>query len=219
MDTTTKTPLTEKQQAVLDFIKEEILFKGYPPTVREICQEFGLSSPATVHAHLKALEKKGYLKRDASKNRALGVVDMDLYSNEKSSNQYEAFTDKEMTNIPMVGTITAGQPILAVENIEDSFPMPMDFIHSNKELFMLTVRGESMIEAGILDGDQIVVEKTPVVRNGEMAAVLVEDSATVKYFYKESNYIRLQPANSTMEPIIVPDCQILGKVIALVRRF
>lgn len=212
--------LTDKQKAVLDFIKEEILFQGYPPTVREICDAFNLSSPATVHAHLKALERKGYLKRTSSKNRALTVVNMDLYSNEKPAGQSnESFPGKEMTNIPIVGTITAGQPILAVENIEDSFPLPMDFINSNHELFMLKVRGESMIEAGILDGDQIIVEKTPTVRNGEMAAVLVEDSATVKYFYKESNYIRLQPANSTMEPIIVPDCQILGRVIALVRRF
>ena len=212
--------LTNRQQAVLDFIKEEILFKGYPPTVREICEAVGLSSPSTVHSHLKTLEKKGYIKRDSSKNRALEVIDIDRYKNEKAVEEYaEPFPTKEIANIPMVGTITAGQPILAVENIEDSFPLPIDFLRSNQELFMLTVRGESMIEAGIMDGDLIVVEKTPTVRNGEIAAVLVEDSATVKYFFKEKDYIRLQPANCTMEPIIVYDCQILGRVIALIRRF
>ena len=212
--------LTDRQQAVLDFIKEEILFKGYPPTVREICDAVGLNSPSTVHSHLKTLEKKGYIKRDASKNRALEVIDFEKAKNDRAVEEYtEPFPQKEMANIPMVGTITAGQPILAVENIEDSFPVPLDFLHSNNELFMLKVRGESMIEAGILDGDLIIVEKTPTVRNGEIAAVLVEDEATVKYFFKEKDYIRLQPANCTMEPIIVYDCQILGRVIALMRRF
>ncbi|MGI5824007.1 MAG: transcriptional repressor LexA [Bacillota bacterium] len=212
--------LTDRQQAVLNFIKEEILFKGYPPTVREICEAVGLNSPSTVHSHLKTLEKKGYIKRDPSKNRALEVVDFEQFKTEQTIDRIsEDFPAKEMANIPMVGTITAGQPILAEENIEDSFPLPLDFLHSNKELFMLKVKGESMIEAGILDGDLIVVEKTPTVRNGEIAAVLVDDSATVKYFFKEKDYFRLQPANCTMEPIIVHDCQILGRVIALMRRF
>lgn len=210
--------LTDRQKAVLDFIKEEISFKGYPPTVREICNAVGLNSPSTVHSHLKTLEKKGYIKRDSSKNRALEVIDF-IKNNSYSDDSEQEFPQKEITNIPMVGTITAGQPILAVENIEDSFPLPLDFLHSNSELFMLKVRGESMIEAGIMDGDLIVVEKTPTVRNGEISAVLVEDEATVKYFFKEKNHIRLQPANCTMEPIIVNDCQILGKVIALMRRF
>ena len=212
--------LTERQQAVLNFIKEEILFKGYPPTVREICEAVGLNSPSTVHSHLKTLERKGYIKRDSSKNRALEVVDFDQFKNNQSPEYYgESFGDKEMVNVPMVGVITAGQPILAEENIEDAFPLPLDFLNSNKDLFMLRVKGESMIEAGIMDRDLIVVEKTPTVRNGEIAAVLVDDSATVKYFFREKDYFRLQPANCTMEPIIVRECQILGKVIALMRRF
>lgn len=212
--------LTERQQAVLNFIKEEILFKGYPPTVREICEAVGLNSPSTVHSHLKTLERKGYIKRDSSKNRALEVVDFDQFKNNQSPEYYgEAFGDKEIVNVPMVGVITAGQPILAEENIEDAFPLPLDFLNSNKDLFMLRVKGESMIEAGIMDRDLIVVEKTPTVRNGEIAAVLVDDSATVKYFFREKDYFRLQPANCTMEPIIVRECQILGKVIALMRRF
>ena len=212
--------LTARQQAVLDFIKDEILFKGYPPTVREICEAVGLNSPSTVHSHLKTLEKKGYIKRDPAKNRALEVIDFDPLKSAQSAEYYgEDFSEKEMVNVPMVGVITAGQPILAEENIEDSFPLPMDFLHSNIQTFMLRVKGESMIEAGIMDGDLIVVEKTPTVRNGEIAAVLVEDSATIKYFFKEKNYYRLQPANSAMEPIIVQECQILGRVIALMRRF
>ena len=212
--------LTARQQAVLDFIKDEILFKGYPPTVREICEAVGLNSPSTVHSHLKTLEKKGYIKRDPAKNRALEVIDFDPLKSAQSAEYYgEDFSEKEMVNVPMVGVITAGQPILAEENIEDSFPLPMDFLHSNSQTFMLRVKGESMIEAGIMDGDLIVVEKTPTVRNGEIAAVLVEDSATIKYFFKEKNYYRLQPANSAMEPIIVQECQILGRVIALMRRF
>lgn len=212
--------LTERQKAVLDFIKEELLFKGYPPTVREICEAVGLNSPSTVHSHLKTLEKKGYIKRDSSKNRALEVIDFDQYKIdqvfEKQTNQ---FPTKEIADIPIVGTITAGQPILAEENIEDSFPLPLDFLNSDKQLFMLKVKGESMIEAGILDGDLIVAEKTSTVRNGEIAAILIDDSATVKYFFKEKDYFRLQPANCTMEPIIVRECKILGRVIALMRRF
>lgn len=213
-------PLTERQQAVLDFIKEELLFKGYPPTVREICEAVGLNSPSTVHSHLKTLEKKGYIRRDPAKNRALEVVDFDQYKTDRAVEQLtQPFAEKELAQIPLVGVITAGQPILAEENITDSFPLPLDFLRSNQQLFMLQVKGESMIEAGILDGDLIVVEKTPTVRNGEIAAVLVEDSATVKYFFKEKNYYRLQPANSTMDPILVDSCQILGRVIALMRRF
>jgi repressor LexA len=212
--------LTERQKAVLDFIKEELLFKGYPPTVREICEAVGLNSPSTVHSHLKTLEKKGYIKRDSSKNRALEVIDFDQYKIDQAfENQTDQFPTKEIADIPIVGTITAGQPILAEENIEDSFPLPLDFLNSDKQLFMLKVKGESMIEAGILDGDLIVAEKTSTVRNGEIAAILIDDSATVKYFFKEKDYFRLQPANCTMEPIIVRECKILGRVIALMRRF
>ena len=212
--------LTERQKAVLDFIKEELLFKGYPPTVREICEAVGLNSPSTVHSHLKTLEKKGYIKRDSSKNRALEVIDFDQYKIDQAfEKQTDQFPTKEIADIPIVGTITAGQPILAEENIEDSFPLPLDFLNSDKQLFMLKVKGESMIEAGILDGDLIVAEKTSTVRNGEIAAILIDDSATVKYFFKEKDYFRLQPANCTMEPIIVRECKILGRVIALMRRF
>jgi len=214
------TSLTERQQAILEFIKEEIMFKGYPPTVREICDEVGLNSPSTVHSHLKTLEDKGYIKRDSAKNRALEVVDFQQYKQEKMIEESMIpLPDKELAAVPLVGTITAGAPILAEENIEDVYPLPLDFVSSNKDLFMLKVRGESMIEAGILDGDMIVVEKTPTVRNGEIAAVLIEDSATVKYFYKEADHIRLQPANSAMSPILLHEAQVLGRVIALLRRF
>lgn len=208
--------LTHRQQEVFQYIKQEIQQKGYPPTVREICEAVGLHSPSTVHAHLKALEEKGLLKRNAAKPRAMEIINLQQYQKEQ---QGEMFEQKEMAQIPIIGTITAGVPILAEEQIEDVFPVPLDFLHSNQPLFMLKVSGESMIEAGILDGDYIIVEKTPVVHNGEIAAVLIEDSATVKYFYKEKNYIRLEPANSSMHSIIVADAQILGRVIGLFRRF
>ena len=201
--------LTKRQAALLDFIKQEITTKGYPPTVREIAEAIGLQSPSTVHSHMVVLEEKGYIRRDPSKPRAIEVI------SDASANHL----NKEMAPIPIVGTITAGLPILAQENIEDYFPVPMDFLHTNKEVFMLTVSGESMIEAGILDGDYIIVEKTSTVRNGEIAVILIEDTATVKYFFKEAGHYRLEPANSTMQPIIVQQAEILGKVIGLFRRF
>lgn len=197
--------LTHRQAAILEFIKKETLIKGYPPTVREIAAAMGLSSPATVHSHLATLEKKGYIKRDSSKQRALEVTDA------------IPPVEKEMLYLPVVGVITAGQPILAQENIEDYFPVPAEMVRARNEVFMLTVQGESMIEAGIFDGDYIIVEKTPVVHNGEAAVVLIEDSATVKYFYKENGMIRLQPANSTMQPIYVKDAAVLGRVVGLFR--
>ncbi len=202
--------LSPRQAAILDYIKEVVAVKGYPPTVREIGSAIGLNSPSTVHGHLNLLEQKGYIKRDPAKPRALEVVDFSPYSSS---------SDKEMVNVPILGTITAGKPILAVENMDDFFPLPIDFIRSNKDIFILQVSGESMIEAGILDGDHIIVEETPVVNNGEIAAVLIEDEATVKRFYKENDHIRLQPENSLMEPIIVDEVKILGRVIGLFRRF
>jgi len=204
--------LNKRQQEVLEYIKKMLLQKGYPPTVREIGQGVGLKSPATVHGHLRALAEKGYIKRDACKQRALELTAKALPP------ELEAASLPEMANVPLLGTIAAGQPLLADEQIEAVYPLPLELVHSNKPLFMLHVQGESMIEAGILNGDLLVVEQTPVVANGEIAAVLLEDSATVKYFYKEKNYFRLHPANSAMEDIIADDVQILGRVIALLRR-
>lgn len=212
------TDLSARQVDVLEYIKQVLQTKGYPPTVREICEAVGLKSPATVHAHLRTLEEKGYIRRDSSKQRALEIVG-------ESSASFNGFDDsvssfnKEIASVPLLGTIAAGQPLLAEEHIEDVYPLPLDFLNSNSQLFMLRVRGDSMIEAGILNGDLIIVEKTPVVRNGEIAAVLLDDSATVKYFYKEKGHYRLEPANSSMSSIIAFDVQVLGRVIGLLRRF
>ena len=167
--------LSARQKAMLDFIKEEINRKGYPPTVREIGKAIGLTSTASVHSHLLALEQKGYIRRDSSKQRALEVLD------QASTTPAEtADLGREMAMLPIVGTITAGLPILAQENIEEFFPVPVDFLHTKKDTFILKVSGESMIEAGILDGDYLILEQVPVVENGEIAAVLIDDSATVK---------------------------------------
>lgn len=212
------TDLSARQVDVLEYIKQVLQTKGYPPTVREICEAVGLKSPATVHAHLRTLEEKGYIRRDSSKQRALEIVG-------ESSASFNGFDDsvssfnKEIASVPLLGTIAAGQPLLAEEHIEDVYPLPLDFLNSNSQLFMLRVRGDSMIEAGILNGDLIIVEKTPVVRNGEIAAVLLDDSATVKYFYKEKGHYCLEPANSSMSSIIAFDVQVLGRVIGLLRRF
>lgn len=211
--------LSDRQAAVLEFIKQTLQVKGYPPTVREICEAVGLKSPATVHAHLKTLEDKGYIKRNSSKQRALEIVDFKRPASVPEDEYFESVSNKEMAEIPLLGAIAAGQPLFAEEQVEDVFPLPVDFLNSNKQLFMLRVRGESMIEAGILNGDLIIVEKTPIVRNGEIAAVLIDDSATVKYFYREKNYFRLEPANSEMSSIIVRECEVLGRVIGLMRRF
>ncbi|MCC8059337.1 MAG: transcriptional repressor LexA [Clostridiales bacterium] len=197
--------ITAKQQEILEYIKETILKKGYPPAVREICEAVHLKSTSSVHSHLESLEKNGYIRRDPTKPRAIEILD-DTF----------ALTRREMVQVPIIGTVAAGQPILAEENIEDYFPIPAEIL-PNAQTFMLHVKGESMIEAGILDGDQVIVESTPTARNGEIVVALVEDSATVKRFYKEDGYYRLQPENSAMEPIIVPDVQVLGKVIGLFR--
>ena len=197
--------LTDKQQQILEFIKHRILEKGYPPAVREICQAVQLRSTSSVHSHLETLERKGYIRRDPTKPRAIEIIDDDFN-----------LARKEIVHIPIVGTITAGEPILAVENIEDYFPMQPDFI-SSKNTFMLHVRGESMINAGILDGDMVIVQQQPTAENGDIVVAMIEDSATVKRFYKEDGYCRLQPENDSKVPIIVPEGSIIGKVIGLYR--
>ena len=197
--------LTEKQQQILDYIKSEILQKGYPPSVREICIAVHLKSTSSVHAHLSSLEEKGYIRRDPTKPRTIEVID-DAF----------ALTRREMTNVPIIGTITAGEPILAQENIEDYFPIPVEYL-PNAVVFMLKVRGDSMINAGIFDGDQLIVERCSTAYDGEIVVALVDDSATVKRFYKEDGYYRLQPENDEMEPILVDHLEILGKVIGLFR--
>ena len=199
--------ITEKQQDILDYIKQEILNKGYPPTVRDICEAVNLKSTSSVHSHLETLEKNGYIRRDPTKPRAIEIIDENF-----------SLTRREMVNVPLVGRVAAGEPILAVENIESYFPIPAEYM-PNAESFMLKVKGESMINAGIMDGDQILVERCNTARNGEMVVALVEDSATVKTFYKESDHIRLQPENDTMDPIIVPNCEIIGKVFGVFRFF
>ena len=202
--------LSDRQGAILDFIKREIKNKGYPPAVREIGQAVGLSSPSTVHAHLMTLEQLGYLKRDQSKSRALEVRDDDTTS---------TFSMKEMVDVPILGVIHAGLPTFAEENFEDTFPIPLQYVHSNKQLFMLHVAGDSMIDAGIEDGDLLIVEDASIAKNGEIVVAIMEDEATVKTFYREHGHIRLQPENSTMEPIIVEDARVIGKPIGLFRRF
>jgi repressor LexA len=199
--------ISDKQQEILDFIKKEILKKGYPPTVRDICEAVDLKSTSSVHSHLETLEKNGYIRRDPTKPRAIEIID-DNFN----------LTRTEMVSVPMVGRVAAGEPILAVENIESYFPIPAEYM-PNAESFMLKVKGESMINVGIMDGDQILVERCTTANNGDMVVALVDDSATVKTFYKESDHIRLQPENDTMDPIIVPNCEILGKVFGVFRFF
>ena len=197
--------ITEKQRQILEYIKDEILKRGYPPSVREICTAVHLKSTSSVHAHLSSLEENGYIRRDPTKPRAIEIID-DEYS----------LTRREMVNVPIVGTVTAGSPIFAHENIEDYFPMPVEFL-PNAVLFMLKVRGDSMINAGILNGDTVIVEQRSNAKNGDMVVALIEDSATVKTFYKENGRYRLQPENDTMDPIYCDHVEILGKVIGLVR--
>lgn len=207
--------LSNRQQQILNFIIEEIDQKGYPPSVREIAEAVGLSSPSTVHSHLTTLEEKGYIRKDPTKPRAIEVL-YEPISNKQGEVKQE--TDKEMVNIPLVGNVTAGEPILAVENIKDTFPLPLEYIsETNDELFILTVEGDSMIEAGIFDGDYIIVKQQSTAQNRDIVVALLEDGATVKRFFKEDNHIRLQPENKTMEPIITSEVQILGKVIGVYR--
>ena len=212
----TRAETTRKERAILKFIEEQVMEKGYPPSVREIGKAIGLSSTATVHAYLAKLEKQGFIKKEDKKGRTLKVIKGSDGKPVKKSNK-NFYTQRELVDVPIIGKITAGQPILAVENVTDTFPIPIDFV-GNSESFMLTVRGESMIEAGILDGDYILVKKQNDARNGEIVVALIGEEATVKTFYKEKDHIRLQPENSTMDPIIVPDCQILGKVAGVFRK-
>lgn len=199
--------LSDKQLEILGFIKKELQTKGYPPSVREICDAVGLKSTSTVHGHLERLEKKGVIRRDATKPRAIEILDS--YS--------DIYSSKELIDIPLIGRVTAGQPILAVENIEDSFPLPIDFVDGQSS-FMLTVKGESMINAGILDNDYVIVRQQPIAKNGDIVVALIDDEATVKRFFKEKDYIRLQPENPNMEPIIVNDVIILGIVTGVLRK-
>ena len=214
--------ITAKQQEILNFMKSQIMAKGYPPSVREICEAVNLKSTSSVHAHLETLEKNGFIRRDPAKPRAIEIMDDDFYHNMReavntSSDNTEINTNRrEMVNVPMVGTVAAGQPLLAVENVTDSFPLPVDLL-PNSETFMLKVKGDSMINMGIYEGDQLIIERRNTARNGEVIVALVDDSATVKRFYKEDGHYRLQPENDYMEPIIVDHCEILGKVIGLVR--
>ncbi|NFD46693.1 transcriptional repressor LexA [Clostridium botulinum] len=195
----------DKQNEVYNFIKLQIKEKGYPPSVREICKAVGLSSTSSVHFHLKRLEKEGLIKRDSSKTRAIEIVD--------------PTSKKEVINVPIVGTITAGNPILAIENIEDVFPLPIDYVKNTKDLFMLKVSGESMIEAGILDGDLAIIEKTNTANNGAIVVALIDNEATLKRFFKESSYIRLQPENKSMKPIILENCKVLGRLVGIYRKY
>lgn len=208
--------LNKREKAILRFIEKQVKEKGYPPSVREIGKAVGLSSTATVHTYLTSLAQKGYIKKENQKGRTLKLLKGGLEGQQKIEDK-EVYTSKEMVDVPIIGKVAAGLPLLAVENVVDTFPIPLDFV-GNSESFMLIVRGESMIEAGILDGDYILVKKQETARNGEMVVALIEDEATVKTFYKEENYIRLQPENSTMDPIIVPDCKILGKVAGVFRK-
>lgn len=197
--------ITKKQSEILEYIKSQILNKGYPPSVRDICVAVGLKSTSSVHAHLETLEKNGYIRRDPTKSRTIEIID-DTFN----------LARREVVNVPLLGRVAAGEPLLAVENVVSYFPIPSEFV-PNDELFMLTVKGDSMINMGIYEGDNIIVRKTNTASNGDVIVALVDDSATVKRFYKEEGHIRLQPENDFMEPIIVNDCEILGKVIGLVR--
>ncbi|SDZ80255.1 repressor LexA [Lachnospiraceae bacterium NK3A20] len=197
--------ISKKQQQILDYIKEEILDKGYPPAVREICEAVGLKSTSSVHSHLETLEKNGYIRRDPTKPRAIEICD-DSFQVVRT----------ETTSLPVVGQVAAGTPILAEQNIESYFPIPSENVPSG-ESFVLKVHGSSMINVGIMDGDYIFVNACKTAENGEIVVALIDDSATVKRFYKEKDHIRLQPENDEMEPIIVPDCQILGKVFGVYR--
>ena len=194
--------ISSKQKEILEYIKQEILNKGYPPAVREICEAVNLKSTSSVHSHLETLEKNGYIRRDPTKPRAIEIID-DSFN----------LTRREVVNVPMVGSVAAGQPILAVENITSYFPIPAEFM-PNAESFMLRVKGESMINAGIFDGDNVLVKRQSTASNGDIVVALVDDSATVKTFYKEDGYYRLQPENDSMDPIILKECSILGKVLA-----
>ena len=197
---------SDKQTQIYNFLIEFTKSKGYPPSVREICQAVSLKSTSTVHGHLKRLEKKGLIYRDPTKPRALEIVEL---SNE----------EKELIDIPIVGKVTAGMPILATENIEDMFQIPINYVKHNNDLFILKVTGDSMIEAGILDGDLAIIEQKNIATNGDIVVALIENEATIKRFFKENGFIRLQPENKNYEPIIVEDCSILGTLVGIYRAY
>ena len=197
--------ISPKQQEILEYIKSQILERGFPPAVRDICEAVHLKSTSSVHSHLETLEKNGYIRRDPTKPRAIEILD-------ESFN----FTRREMVNVPMVGRVAAGEPLLAEQNVENYFPIPMEFMPNNQS-FMLRVKGDSMINIGIFDGDLVLVEQRQTARNGEVIVALVEDGATVKRFFKEEGVFRLQPENDALDPIIVKEVQILGKVIGVFR--
>jgi repressor LexA len=199
--------ISNKQKEILEYLKSQIINKGYPPAVREICEAVKLKSTSSVHSHLETLEKNGYIRRDPSKPRAIEIIDDEFN-----------LTRRDLVNVPIVGTITAGQPILAVENIDSYFPIPSEYM-PNEDTFMLKVKGDSMINVGIFNGDKILVQKQSHAKNGDFVVALIGEEVTVKTFYKENGYYRLQPENDTMEPIIVPDLNIQGKVIGLFRMF
>ena len=199
--------ITKKQMEILECIKQAILDKGYPPTVRELCDMVHLKSTSSIHANLEALERNGYIRRDPSKPRAIEIVDESFY-----------MTKTDMVNVPLVGQVAAGMPILASQNIETYYPIPSEFM-PRETAFMLKVKGESMINAGILDGDTVLVKQQNTASNGDMVVALIDDSATVKTFYREDGHIRLQPENDSMDPIIVPGCQIIGKMFGVFRFF
>ena len=199
--------ISEKQREVLEYIKQEILQRGYPPAVREICEAVHLKSTSSVHSHLETLEKNGFIRRDPTKPRAIEILDDDFN-----------LTRREVVNVPVIGQVAAGEPILAEQNIQDYFPIPVEYM-PNAETFMLKVKGESMINAGIFSGDTVLVQRQTDARNGDMVVALVDDSATVKTFYKEDGHYRLQPENDTMDPIIVDHCEVLGKVFGVFRFF
>lgn len=200
--------ISTKQREILEYIKSEILSKGYPPAVREICEAVNLKSTSSVHSHLETLEKNGFIRRDPTKPRAIEICDENFQ-----------MVRTEMASLPVIGTVAAGTPILAEENIDSYFPVPADIVPSGEPSFVLKVKGDSMINAGIFNGDQIFVQQCCTARNGDTVVALIDDSATVKTFYKENDHIRLQPENDTMDPIIVDDCQILGKVFGVFRYY
>ena len=200
--------ITDKQQEILEFIKQCILAKGYPPSVREICEAVKLKSTSSVHSHLETLEKNGYIRRDPTKPRTIEILDDDF-----------GVQRREIVNIPIVGRVAAGSPILAEENIEGYYPIPAEFLPNRTNTFMLNVHGDSTVNAGIFDGDQVICAEARTASNGEIVVAMIEDSATVKRFYKEKGHIRLQPENDFMDPIIARDVTVVGKVKGVFRYF
>ncbi len=209
---------SNKQQEILDYVYKCVNENGYPPSVREICSAVGFKSTSTVHSYLQKLIDSGLLQKDPTKPRAIKILNKSSQVKENRTSKEGYYTTREMVDVPVVGRVTAGQPILAVENITDTFPLPVDFVQ-NSDAFMLRIQGESMVEAGILDKDFVLVRQQPSANNGDIVVALIGDEATCKTFYREKDYIRLQPQNSSMEPIIVKDeLSILGKVIGVFRR-